>query len=202
LKSDFLRHIVNPVVEEYVEKGVLTAKDAIELKKLLHAAEEKYKFSIYGGDPSNLADYLNSSDFRDLVNFLKSCQAIEVLTEILGRAREVYVDYPLVLEALNHALRYISEEKAPSEKVHVEEEQLSVEALASIVKEKLGFPDVAIDKNVIKAALDEEIEFKVSVFKQHVRIEVKFKKTIDKKNLHTLFNKVTDIAEKAVRVRL
>jgi hypothetical protein len=190
------------VIEEYAERGVLTAKDAIELKKLLHAAEEKYKFSIYGGDPSNLANYFNSSDFRDLVNFLKSCQAIEVLTEILRRVREVYVDYPLVLEALNYASIYLSEEKEPSEKVHVEEEQLSVEALASVVKEKLGFRDVTIDKNVIKATLNEEIEFKVGVFKQHVRIEVKFKKTIDKKNLHTLFNKVTDIAEKAVRVRL
>ncbi|MEM0224479.1 MAG: hypothetical protein QXS24_00880 [Desulfurococcaceae archaeon] len=198
MKLDFLRHIVNPLVEKYVEKGVLNPKDAIELKRLVHSAEEKYRFSIYNGELLNLVNYFKSSDFRNLISFMRSCNANELLSEILEKVKEAYGEYPEVIEALNTALQEVSVKKETG----VIGEVFDMEALVKVVKEVLDPREVTINKNAVKALLNEGVEFKINVFKQRVKIEVKFDKSIDKRTLSALFNKVAGIAEKAVRVRL
>ena len=177
-------------------------RDAIELKKLLHLAEEKYRFSIYNGDPLNIVNYLKSDNFKTLVSFVKSCQAVGVLGEILGKLKEVYTEYPDVLNALSKVEESLKEEATASTGIHVDEETMHMETLVDLLKEELNASDIVVERNTIKARFNEESEFKISVFKQHVKIEIKFKKSIDKRDLNYLFKKVMEIAEKTIRVRL
>ncbi len=107
-KVDFLRHIVNRVLAEH---GL--ARQVIEdVRKSIGYAEEKYKFSAFGGDPRRLAEYLRSRDFDDVVMLLRGAKAEEVLVKILEEVKKRYSDYKEVVEAAEARLRELKAETA------------------------------------------------------------------------------------------
>jgi hypothetical protein len=106
VRFDFLRHIVNRVL---AEKKDLPRQVDSDVRKFVGRAEDKYRFSIYGGDPARLAEYLMSPDFEDLINLLKGAGLLDVVEEILKRTIEHYRDYPEVVRAAEARLKQLRE---------------------------------------------------------------------------------------------
>ena len=114
-KVDFLRQIVNRVLAE----SQLPRQVVEDVRRMVGRAEDKYKFSAFGGDIRRLADYISSREFDDLVNLLKGADALNVLIEILERAKEAYRDYPEVVKAIEERLEEI---KGKAEKTEEKKE--------------------------------------------------------------------------------
>lgn len=66
--KDFIRHIVNRVISDNINRIPATVID--DVKNRFGRAEDKYRFTIYGGDPRRLLDYFNSDDWKDTVKFI------------------------------------------------------------------------------------------------------------------------------------
>ncbi len=109
-KIDFLRHIVNRVLAE----SKLSPQLIEDVRKRIGYAEEKYKFSAFGGDVRKLAEYLRSKDFDELITVFKSGNALPKLAEILKIAREKYSDIGELVKAIDEALNKVrkAEEEA------------------------------------------------------------------------------------------
>ena len=107
-KVDFLRHIVNYVLASKMDIAKQVADD---IRKMIEKAEEKYKFSAFGGDVKKLVDYLRSPDFDELVKFLKDAGKIDLVDEILRLAKEKYKDIPEIVEAIDARLQALGKEK-------------------------------------------------------------------------------------------
>lgn len=89
-KKDFMRHIFNIIAAEGSE--VLPLKTVEMLKEKMARAEDKFKFSIYGGNPARLVEFLSSEDWADIVRFAKSAQALSLLERALTELAESYRD--------------------------------------------------------------------------------------------------------------
>ncbi|RLF15365.1 MAG: hypothetical protein DRJ66_04535 [Thermoprotei archaeon] len=111
-KLDFLRQIVNV---ELAEKNV-SPKVSDIVKSLVSSAEDKYNFSVFGGDPKKLADYLMSGDFEDVMKTLISNNYYQVLLDILNKVMEAYADDTKVIEAAKMALEKSEKIKQETEK--------------------------------------------------------------------------------------
>lgn len=121
VKHDFIRHIVNPVLSEMVRNKYDLASAVDEIRKFLANAEIKYGFSIYGGNPAKLCEYLNSSDFRILVNLFKSINSLDGLLEILKRAKRFYRDLDEVYKCIDKTLKNVKKEHSRGEEASFEE---------------------------------------------------------------------------------
>ena len=83
---DFMRHIVNRVISDNINRIPSTIVD--DIKKYFGRAEDKYKFTIYGGNPSRLLDYFESEDWKDTLKFLLGYNLewlIKLILEALAR---------------------------------------------------------------------------------------------------------------------
>ena len=104
--KDFLRHIANKVISENTAKIPLPVIN--DIRKALGRAEDKYKFSIFGGNPLTLKDYLSSQEFQDLVELLRVHNLTWVIEKILeGLLEEYRESCPEVAEAAKRALEEI-----------------------------------------------------------------------------------------------
>ncbi len=100
--KDFLRHIVNRVLSNYAEKVPANILD--DIRKHIGRAEDKYRFTVFGGDPSKLVDYFNSDDWRDLVEYLRNLHMEWILKEILNTLIAEYSqNCPQVVETARKA---------------------------------------------------------------------------------------------------
>lgn len=77
---DFLRHIASRVLTP----NTLDVKRLDDVRRLLAMAENKYKFSSYGGDPKRLVDYLRSPDFTELTLVIGIDLTKKLLEEIIN----------------------------------------------------------------------------------------------------------------------
>ncbi len=86
--KDFLRHIANRVIAEYASK--LPSSTVEEIRRMLGEAEDRFKFTIYGGDPYRLIAFFDSEEWRNLVVYAKNTHSEELLKAILARLGEEY----------------------------------------------------------------------------------------------------------------
>lgn len=191
---DFLRHIANPVINRHVELKTIKLREAVELKKALSQAEEKFKFSVYNGEPGNLANFLKSKDFEDLLRAFKSYNALHVLVEILEKAAEAYRDIGQLHQALVQALNSI---KTPTTEGGVSEyypigEDLT--RLASRLKNS-DVTSVSIEKNALKARVGRDIELRVRITKKNLKLEVKISRVQRKDLLVALVKRAISVLE-------
>lgn len=102
---DFLRQIMNVKMAEKIKekKSLLIIVD--EARKLVAKSENKYGFSIYGGNPEKIIDFLRSDDFDLLVHLFRSANAIDVLIEILEETGRNYSSLPGVAEAVKEKIK-------------------------------------------------------------------------------------------------
>ena len=154
-KIDFLRHIVNRVLAEHS----LPRQVIEDVRKSIGYAEEKYKFSAFGGDPRRLAEYLRSRDFDDVVTLLRGAKAEEVLVKILEEVKKRYADYKEVVEAAEQRLREIRGEAAEKPETKL---GLAYNALRNL--EERGV-EVKLDEKagVVTAALRGPVSVEMSV---------------------------------------
>ncbi|GAB6147765.1 hypothetical protein [Stetteria hydrogenophila] len=126
--KDFLRHIANPIISRYSGKLPLPVMD--EVKKRLARAEDKYRFSIYNGDPSRIASYLDSEDFLDLAKYLKAVNNEWILEEILKALAEEYAEEcPKVAEKAREAAGKLKEGR-----LEREQSTITVDGIARMLK--------------------------------------------------------------------
>jgi len=173
VKVDFLRHIVNRILAEYS----LPRQIVEDVRKSIGYAEERYKFSSFGGDPRRLADYLRSRDFDDVVMLLRGAKAEEVLVKILEEVKRRYSDYREVVEAAEERLREIRGEagEKPESKIGLaynalrvlEEKGMEVKLEGDRVKGLLVAGTTRLEINVVydqakrKYLMDYRLEGKV-----------------------------------------
>lgn len=125
--KDFLRHIANRVISENIARLPLNVVD--DIKKRLGQAEDKYRFSLYNGNPLRLVDYLRSEDFLELAKYLKALHVDWILDGILQALEEEYSESCRpVAEAAREARRTLKEEK-----VEVKE-RITVDGIARMFK--------------------------------------------------------------------
>jgi len=109
--KDFVRHIVNHILAEIADR--VPAAVFNELRNAFSRAEDKYRFAVFGGDPSRIAEFLDSDDWRDLSEYARSVNVEWVLARILEELANAYEDdCPMVAEK---ARRIAEELKASSE---------------------------------------------------------------------------------------
>lgn len=115
VKHDFVRHVVNPVLSEMVKSRHDLASAVDEIKRFVANAEVRYGFSIYGGNPVKLCDYLGSNDFKILVNLFESINSLDALLEIMKRAKKSYRDLEEVYKCVDKALKRVKKRYSKGE---------------------------------------------------------------------------------------
>ncbi len=109
-KVDFLRHIVN----RELASSDIPPQVIEDIKRILGRAEDKYRFDAYGGDIRNLAKFLESSDFNDLVAVIKSSQTpttVDIMIRILEKTKEIYSDYEDLVAIISKKINELKELK-------------------------------------------------------------------------------------------
>jgi hypothetical protein len=89
-RRDFLRQIVNKVVSE--SSGKISASVMEDFKIRFARAEDKFSFSVFGGDPRRIADFLSSEDWADIVEYARNVNVLWLLEDILRKLAEEYRD--------------------------------------------------------------------------------------------------------------
>ncbi|HIC99549.1 MAG TPA: hypothetical protein EYP08_08005 [Pyrodictiaceae archaeon] len=163
---DFLRQIVNPILAKY---SVRLPRQVIDdVRKSIGRAEDRYKFSSYGGDIVKLADYLRSRDFDEVISIVKSADAMNILVEILETARDAYKEYPEVVKAV--------EERIEELKGKTTKEEERIDAALNVLKalEELG---IAVKKknNAIELVYQPYFEGKVTYDKNKKLFVLEYK---------------------------
>ncbi len=183
-----MRHIVNPILSSYVERG-LSPKVANELKKLIAEAESKYAFDAFSGDPINIAKYLLSEDFKVLIDMFKAAGALDALLEILEKAEEAYQNVPEVVNAVKQLLEELRKglEVKPKEIVSLEE-------LLETLKKSPEVEITSASRNAVKARIGKKVEIKIRLLKSSIRLEFKIN-TLAKHELKVLLKRVGRFVE-------
>ncbi len=128
VRKDFLRHIAMPVISEFASR--YPAPVIEDAKKWLANAENKFRFSIYGGDPRRVAEFLASEDWSDFVASLRGSKAVDLAVAILERlVKEYSEECPEVAEAAQRALEKLKKS---------EQEALDPALVASLLQSRLG----------------------------------------------------------------
>jgi len=107
--KDFLRNIANTHLSGALREGRIQGNTVDEVRRLLAAAESKYGFSSFGGNPERLVDYFNSKDFDLLVQAFKGGGALDVLVKILEETSVAYADLPGVSSKARELAKALSE---------------------------------------------------------------------------------------------
>ncbi len=143
---DPLRHVINKVLAEAASR--VPAPVLEDLRKAFSKAEDKYKFSIYGGDPSNLVKYLSSDDFKDLLALSINLNVEWVVKDILeGIADEYRVSCPEISKTAMNLLEWLERKELPAKKG-----ELNLENIYRKLR-MMGYNPERISDNTIKFSL-------------------------------------------------
>jgi len=194
LQQDFLRSIVNPILNKYVERG-MPIKVANEVRKLVFQAEAKYKFSVYDGDVRNLKFYLESREFADLLNFLRLSGCVGVLVEVLESAKKAYSEIENLQATIERALYYVRESATRGSNGDSELPS-NIDEVAEILKKRLSAKQVKTSKRTIRLTIDENTELKVRVFREKAVLEVLVRRVIERPVWRELLEVIERFAEK------
>ena len=199
MNVDFIRHIVNPVLNKYMVNQEKT-RVLIEVKKLFQQSEEVYRFSIYNGDPRNLAAFLKSNDFTRIVNILKSAGMTYLITEILSEALASYSGIKEVEEALNQALDSLKRETQVETGGGRKEDVISM--LESMLKNTNLFKQIERGRNSLTAETHSGWLLRVSSSKKGYKLKIDFTKNYRGSETSELMEEVVRIAEWINSLRL
>ncbi|MEM4718179.1 MAG: hypothetical protein QXE81_05415 [Desulfurococcaceae archaeon] len=202
MKIDFLRHIVNPILEKHVESRSITARDMLEIRKMIFAAEGKYQFSVYNGDVLNLINYFRSRDFDELLSYISSIGAIKVIIEILEKTAEVYNEHREIRETISRLLdKYVLGEKPKHEELTSSmKPRINVEEVVNIAKDIFSQSRIEVLGNGVRIIPSEDVELRVTLLKQRFKIEFKFKGEMDGSRIKRILLEARSIAEKTSNI--
>ena len=161
-RRDFLRQIVNKVISE--SSGKIGASVMEDLKVRFARAEDKFSFSVFGGDPRRIADFLSSEEWADIVEYAKNVNITWLLEAILRKLAEEYKDDcpPIASKALE-TLDSLSKGSA------VVEEELTLDGIVRKLK-FYGFKVNIIKEDEREYAEIEQPLLKVKLYVSEGRI--------------------------------
>ncbi|MEM0340149.1 MAG: hypothetical protein QXN05_04530 [Acidilobaceae archaeon] len=162
-RLDFLRNIFNTVLLEESSGRSLPLVVIEELKKRMARAEDRFKFSIYGGDPRGLIKFFESEEWRNIVSYANSTDALWVLKEALKRLKEDYEkSCPEVAIKAEEALKNIT--KLEKQSFQTQEHQITLDMLvrklklegiqAEILTDEHGTRYVLIERPLVKVRVE------------------------------------------------
>jgi len=153
--KDFLRQIVNPTLLEFeIPVQILT-----EIRKKLEAAENKYNFSAFAGDPKNLVKFLKSPLWKEIVELFEAANAKAAVIKILERTKEAYKDDEEIVKAIEEALKELEKEGGKEEEKinlleNLKEKVKSV--VGDIAEVKISEDKIIVEGDRIEAKIEEE----------------------------------------------
>ncbi|MCS7107146.1 MAG: hypothetical protein NZ902_03470 [Acidilobaceae archaeon] len=157
-RKDFLRHIVNRVLMDYAHK--MPARVLEDIKERIGRGEDKYNFSVYGGDPGRIAEYLSSEEWFDLVKYVRSIGMTGVLEDILKALAEEYRECPQIASKARELVGTLGGKlEAPRLTLNQILNRLELEGLRPEVVER-GEEKVVVIKDAyasLEIALSEEV---------------------------------------------
>ena len=155
MPKDFLRQIVNPTLLEFeIPVQILT-----EIRKKLEAAENKYNFSAFAGDPKNLVKFLKSPLWKEIVELFEAANAKAAVIKILERTKEAYKDDEEIVKAIEEALKELEKEGGKEEEKinlleNLKEKVKSV--VGDIAEVKISEDKIIVEGDRIEAKIEEE----------------------------------------------
>ncbi|MEM4824693.1 MAG: hypothetical protein QW354_02320 [Desulfurococcaceae archaeon] len=189
MRYDFLRHIVNPILNKYIEMGI-SAKLIGDLKKMFQQAEDIYKFSPYNGSINNLTEFLRSKDFANIVNICKTNNLLNVLIEVLEDAKAKYSDIENIVNTIDSVLRDIKGN------VDLVNRQQSA-SLKDFLSEKLSPLKVRSSKRGLRLTLRGNIVVRARYMGDNVDVEISMKKSVPIRNMWKIIEMVKAIEKEA-----
>ncbi len=154
MPKDFLRQIVNPTLLEFeIPVQILT-----EIRKKLEAAENKFNFSAFGGDPKKLADFFRSPMWKEVVELFEAANAKAAAIKILERTKEAYKDDPDIVKAVEEALKELEKESKEEKSVNLLEELKKnvAEVVGDKFEVKIAEDKVVVEGDRLEARIEEE----------------------------------------------
>ncbi len=180
--KDPLRHIINKVLSEVTDKIPTPLLD--DLRKAFSKAEDKYKFSIYGGSPENLVKYMESEDFADLLSTAINLNIEWVMKEILEALADEYrLSCPKISKKALEVIEALEKKKVPKRK-----EELDIDNIYRKLK-IMGYNPERTSENSIKF---EELSVSVTLTAKEDMIEYVICK---KGKAHTLEGFLTKLSK-------
>ncbi|MEB3825553.1 MAG: hypothetical protein LRS47_02660 [Desulfurococcales archaeon] len=161
-RKDFLRNIVNHILAE--NTGKLQSSFVEDLRESIGRAEVKYKFSAIDGNIENLAEYLRSTDFDEIVLLARAHRALWIIKEILESAKREYSDIESIVSAIDYRLTHIEE--------GFRESRVDIESLVRLLKNS-GYRIEKSNGEVIIRLQNTEVRVKAekSVFSYEITIK-------------------------------
>ena len=180
--KDPLRHIINRVLSEVTDKIPTPLLE--DLRKAFSKAEDKYKFSIYGGSPENLVKYMESEDFADLLSTAINLNIEWVVKEILEALADEYrLSCPKISKKALEIIEALEKKKVPKRK-----EKLDIDNIYRKLK-IMGYNPERTSENSIKF---EELSVSVTLTVKEDMIEYAICK---KGKAHTLEGFLTKLSK-------
>jgi len=152
--KDFLRQIVNPTLLEFeIPVQILT-----EIRKKLEAAENKYNFSAFGGDPKNLAKFFKSPLWKEIVELFEAAGAGAALVKVLEKTKEAYKDDEEIVRAVEEALKELKEKGKENKEISIIEmlKKNVEEVIGDVAEVKVSEDKVVIEGDKVEGRLEEE----------------------------------------------
>lgn len=192
---DFVRQIVNPVLNKY-----MTSLDASrvlgEVKRLFQQGEDTYRFSVYNGDPRNIAVFLRSDIFTRIVDILESSGFSSLLTEILVETKKSYGDIKEVEEAVDEVLSRLKTEKGRVVEVD------PLQTIESMLRNTGLFKSVELGGGRLTAETDTGWILQVTRGKKGYRVKAVFTRSYSRGKTSELIGEVVRLAEWISSLRL
>ena len=154
MAKDFLRQIVNPTLLEFeIPVQILT-----EIRKKLEAAENKYNFSAFGGDPKNLAKFFKSPLWKEIVELFEAAGAGAALVKVLEKTKEAYKDDEEIVRAVEEALKELKEKGKENKEISIIEmlKKNVEEVIGDVAEVKVSEDKVVIEGDKVEGRLEEE----------------------------------------------
>ena len=168
---DFVRHIVNPILSRVidVEKGE-HVKILDEIRGIISDYEEKYGFSIYGGEVDKLVDFLNSSDFDYLVKVFDTYGLRDALVNILEEALEAYRSHGEISKAIESRIIMLKNNKGIRRSKDYQAQ--SIDELVATLKLKYSNIEFNPSRKEVRVELREGKFAKIKLYRRKIAVNM------------------------------
>jgi len=168
---DFVRHIVNPILSRVidVEKGE-HVKILDEIRGIISDYEEKYGFSVYGGEVDKLVDFLNSSDFDYLVKVFDTYGLRDALVDILEEALEAYRSHGEISKAIESRIIMLKNNKGIRRSKDYQAQ--SIDELVATLKLKYSNIEFNPSRKEVRVELREGKFAKIKLYRRKIAVNM------------------------------
>jgi hypothetical protein len=171
MSVDFVRHIVNPILSRVIDvKKGEHVKILDEIRRIISDYEEKYGFSIYGGEVDKLVDFLISSDFDYLVKVFDTYGLRDALVNILEEALEAYRSHGEISKAIESRIIMLKNNKGIRR--NKDHQVQSIDELIASLKLKYSNIEFNPSRKEVRVELGEGRFAKIKLYRRKIVINM------------------------------